>query len=83
MHRVLLLRSAQKALQNIPSELRPRIYSALRALSENPRPPGCKKLRDSSYWRIRVGDYRAVYEINDASRTVTVMRIAHRGEVYR
>lgn len=81
--RVLLLRSTQKALQEFPSEIRARIYSALRGLGENPRPPGCKKLRDSNYWRIRVGDYRAVYEINDASRTVTVMRIAHRGEVYR
>ena len=82
-YRVLLQRSAQKSLEKIPSETRHRIYASLKGLSENPRPPGCKKLRDSRYWRIRVGDYRAIYEIEEATRTVTVLRVAHRGEVYR
>ena len=82
-YRVLLQRSAQKALEKFPPEVRNRIYFALKSLGENPRPTGCKKLRDSNYWRIRVGEYRAIYEIDDADRMVTVLRIAHRGEVYR
>lgn len=82
-YRVLLQRSAQKALERIPPQARNRIYQALRSLGENPRPPGCKKLKDSAYWRIRIGEYRAIYVIDDAVKTVTVMRIAHRGEVYR
>ena len=80
---VFLQRSAQKALEKVPSEIRDRIYHALRNLRDNPRPPGCKKLKNSGYWRIRIGDYRAIYEIEDAVQTVTVLRIAHRGEIYR
>ncbi len=82
-YRVFVQRSAQKALEKIPSEVRERFYQVLRNLSANPRPPGCKKLKDSEYWRIRISDYRAVYEINDTARTVTVLRIAHRADVYR
>ena len=60
-----------------------RIVPRLEALAETPRPPGCKKLKGGDKeWRIRVGDYRAVYEIDDAAKTVDVTRIAHRREVY-
>ena len=82
-YRVLLERSAQKALELLSREVRERIYSALTSLSRNPRPPGCKKLKESNYWRLRVGDYRTIYEIDDAARVVLVLRIAHRSEVYR
>lgn len=55
----------------------------LEALAATPRPPGCKRLKGGDKeWRIRVGDYRAVYEIDDAAKTVVVTRIAHRREVY-
>ena len=54
------------------------------ALADNPRPPGCKKLKDSEgNWRIRAGAYRILYEINDARSLVTVLRIRHRKEAYR
>lgn len=57
---------------------------AIRALAINPRPPGCRKLVGSkSDWRIRVGDYRVIYEIADAIRVVRVNRVRHRREVYR
>jgi len=56
---------------------------ALTASSEKARPPGCKKLKGGDKeWRIRIGDYRAVYEIDDMARTVDVTRIAHRRDVY-
>jgi mRNA interferase RelE/StbE len=60
-----------------------RVVSRLEALAQTPRPTGCKKLRGGdNEWRIRVGDYRAVYEIDDTAQTVDVTRIAHRREVY-
>ena len=60
-----------------------RIVPRLEGLASAPRPPGCKKLSGGdNEWRIRVGDYRIVYEIDDGARTVDVTRIAHRGEVY-
>ena len=60
-----------------------RIVPRLESLSSAPRPPGCKKLKGGdNEWRIRVGDYRIVCEIDDTTRTVDVTRIAHRREVY-
>jgi mRNA interferase RelE/StbE len=60
-----------------------RIMPRLEHLTTAPRPSGCKKLKGGdNEWRIRVGDYRIVYEIDDAARTVDVTRIAHRREVY-
>ena len=61
-----------------------RVIAAIRALATNPRPPGCRKLAGSKDdWRIRVGDYRVVYEIADAIRSVRINRVRHRREVYR
>jgi mRNA interferase RelE/StbE len=55
----------------------------LEKLASNPRPPGCKKLKGGDKeWRIRVGDYRVVYTIDDANSLVEVTRIRHRSEVY-
>jgi mRNA interferase RelE/StbE len=52
-------------------------------LASVPRPPGCKKLKGGDkQWRIRVGNYRIVYEVDDVAKTVDVTRIAHRREVY-
>jgi mRNA interferase RelE/StbE len=52
-------------------------------LSENPRPAGCKKLRGfKDTWRIRIGDWRVVYLIDDVAKLVTITRVAHRREVY-
>jgi mRNA interferase RelE/StbE len=60
-----------------------RILPRLEQLATEPRPPGCKKLRGGDKeWRIRIGDYRVVYEIDDRARAVDVTRIAHRSEVY-
>jgi mRNA interferase RelE/StbE len=60
-----------------------RIVPRLEQLATEPRPPGCKKLRGGDKeWRIRIGDYRVVYEIDDDARAVDVTRIAHRSEVY-
>jgi mRNA interferase RelE/StbE len=84
MYRVLLERAAEKDLSRLSSEMHDRVIAAIQALANNPRPPGCRKLAGSKHdWRIRVGDYRVVYEIADAIRVVRVNRVRHRREVYR
>ena len=84
MYRVLLERTAEKDLSRLSSEIHDRVIEAIQALTTNPRPPGCRKLAGSKHdWRIRVGDYRVVYEITDRIRVVRVNRVRHRREVYR
>lgn len=84
MHEVVLERAAEKDLKRLPKEIHARVVLALRALSENPRPVGCRKLEGSkSDWRIRVGDYRIVFEVDDPGGVVQIMRIRHRSEAYR
>jgi mRNA interferase RelE/StbE len=84
MYRVLLERAAEKDLRRLSAEIHDSIILAIRALATNPRPPGCRKLSGSkSDWRIRIGDYRVVYEIADTIRIVRVNRVRHRREVYR
>jgi len=84
MYRVFLERAAEKDLKSLPLKLHNRIIVALQALAKNPRPSGCRKLTGSdSDWRIRVSDYRIVYEIDDSAEIVRVNRVRHRREVYR
>ncbi len=75
--------SARKELERLPAKLIERIFPRLEALGSEPRPAGCKKLKGGQQeWRIRVGDYRVVYVIDDAKLRVSVTRIRHRSEVY-
>jgi mRNA interferase RelE/StbE len=84
MYRVLLERAAERDLRRLPARLHNRIVSAIHALSDEPRPSGCRKLTGSDRdWRNRVGDYRIVYEIDDTAEEVRVNRVRHRREVYR
>ena len=84
MYRVLLERGAEKDLSRLTPNIHERVIAAIRALATNPRPPGCRKLTGGTDdWRIRVGDYRVVYEIADQIRVVRVNRVRHRREVYR
>ena len=75
--------SAAKELDALSDALFARIDGKILALAGNPRPHGCKKLRGyKDHWRIRVGDYRVIYLIDDANRLVEVTRIRHRSSVY-
>jgi mRNA interferase RelE/StbE len=60
-----------------------RVKKAILELPENPRPANCKKLTGRAGWRIRAGDYRVVYEIDDSSRSITILDVGHRRDVYR
>jgi mRNA interferase RelE/StbE len=73
-----------KDLKRLSSEVRTRAAEAMQALSGDPRPPGSRKLAGpENDWRIRVGDYRIIYQIADEIRIVRVNRVRHRGDVYR
>lgn len=74
---------AEKEYLKLPGSIQSRIKQNILSLETNPRPIGSRKLRESSYYRIRTGDYRIVYSINDDAKTVKVLSIAHRKEVYR
>lgn len=83
-YRVTITPTAVKERKRLDAETRQRIDDALRGLYENARPAGAKKLSGSKQdWRIRVGNYRILYEVDDAGNLITVWRIAHRREVYR
>jgi mRNA interferase RelE/StbE len=75
---------AERDLKRLPAEVFARVVEAMQGLRDNPRPPGCRKLTGAERdWRIRVGDYRVVYEIDSQARAVRIMRVRHRREVYR
>jgi mRNA interferase RelE/StbE len=75
--------SAQKELNALDDALFTRIDRKILVLADNPRPAGCKKLRGyKDQWRLRAGDWRVVYIVDDAAKLVTITRIAHRREVY-
>lgn len=77
-------RSARKELEHLPANIADRILRKIEALAGNPRLPGVVKLQGSkNLWRLRVGDYRVVYSINDVSRTIDISIIRQRRDVYR
>ena len=81
---VVISRRAQKEHLAIPSPSYELIERHLIALADNPRPPGCKKLKDRDVaWRVRSGTYRIIYEIDDSRSLVTILTICHRKDVYR
>ncbi|MDT8424011.1 MAG: type II toxin-antitoxin system RelE/ParE family toxin [Desulfuromonadales bacterium] len=78
-----ILRSAQKQLAHIDRHDQLRIITAIRSLADEPHPAGSKKLSGRDAWRIRVGTYRIIYEIQHDRLLVVVVSIGHRREVYR
>lgn len=83
VYRVDFLSAARKDLRRIKGPIRGRIIEAIDSLCSNPRPPGCRKLERQPFWRIRVQDYRVLYQILDDSLVITVIRVRHRRDVYR
>ena len=74
---------ALRELRKLPPSIEERVRRAIDGLADDPRPPGCTKLRGRAGWRIRVGDYRVLYQVDDDARVVTVLRAGHRRDVYR
>ena len=83
-HNVFIVPAAARQLEKLEAGARRRIRLAIDALGETPRPSGCKKLSATeNAYRIRVGDYRVLYEIQDRRLVVLVVHVAHRREAYR
>ena len=82
-HQLLLKQSAEKELERLNTRLRERILARLLLLEQNPRPSGSIKLQAGKGYRLRIGDYRVLYEIDDAARVVTIFAVRHRREAYR
>lgn len=80
---VLLKRSAVKELEALPLKDRRRVATRIGALAEEPRPQGVEKISGQEKYRIRQGNYRVLYTIDDPALLVTVVKIGHRGDVYR
>lgn len=74
---------AERQFGKLPTQVQATIWPRITALATEPRPPGSKKLQGSDQYRLRVGDYRVVYLVNDQARTVRVTVVAHRRDVYR
>lgn len=75
--------SAEKELDALDDASFKRIDAKIQALADDPRPRGCKKLRGhNDLWRVRIGGYRVVYSITGPSKTVSILRVAHRAKVY-
>jgi mRNA interferase RelE/StbE len=82
-YQLLIERHAAKSLADITPPHRERIYRAIRGLALDPRPPGAKKLSGRDAWRLRVGDYRIIYEIHDDALVILVVAVGPRKDVYR
>ena len=84
-YQVRIARDAERDIADLHSAIVPRVVKAIRALGENPRPTGCKKLKgvQTESWRIRVGAYRILYVIDDGVRIVEVREVGHRKDIYK
>jgi len=79
---IRLSNRAEKNLDALPNQVVIKIYESLKKLSVNPRPVGCKKLKNREGYRIRLGDYRAIYTIKENELIILVLTIGHRKDVY-
>ncbi len=83
-YRLSVPKAVQKQLDALPQKIHRRVSEHILALTDNPRPPGCIKLKGyKDQYRIRIGDYRVLYEIDDRRQLVSVRQIRHRREAYR
>jgi len=83
-YEVKIARRAVKSLARLPRREQQRIRAAIDLLADEPRPPGCVALKgEDRAYRVRIGDYRIVYEVHDDRLVVLVVRVGHRRDVYR
>jgi mRNA interferase RelE/StbE len=83
-YQVAFARSARHELERLPINIASRILTKIENLADDPRPNGCKKLQGpSQLWRIRIGEYRVVYKIDDKNQLVDISVIRHRSDAYR
>ncbi|RZU63099.1 type II toxin-antitoxin system RelE family toxin [Zhihengliuella halotolerans] len=81
-YRIEYTAAASRLIQKVPPPERKRVLDLTASLADNPRPHGCKKLTGREAWRVRSGNYRVIYEIDDGRLLVTVVRAGHRRDIY-
>ena len=82
-YQIIIERTARKDIQKINQPDQVRIIQSIGLLADEPRPDGCKKLKGREAWRIRVGNYRVIYEIQDNLLIIIVITVGHRRDVYK
>jgi mRNA interferase RelE/StbE len=82
-YRLEIKRTAAKEIGDLPKADCRRVVAKIQLLARDPRPHGCEKLSGAEKYRVRQGDYRILYEIDDSAKVVTVVKIGNRREVYR
>jgi len=82
-YRVSIKRSAEREMDTLPSQVLKRVARTILGLEDEPRPSGCKKLRGVDEYRLRIGPYRVLYTVDDTIRSVEIVAVGHRREVYR
>jgi mRNA interferase RelE/StbE len=83
MYRLEVSRTAHRQIRRLPARTQERINNIIAGLAEEPRPPGVKKLTAREGYRIRAGDYRILYRIDDGAQSIVIFRVMSRGDVYR
>jgi mRNA interferase RelE/StbE len=82
-YQIVIARSARRELERLPKQVARRLLSRIDSLQQNPRPPGSiKRIGSDDLWRVRSGDYRIVYRVNDSTRVVDVLVVRHRRDAY-
>ena len=82
-YKVVLTKTAQKQLDKLPDQIADTLLEAINRLANEPRPEGCKKLKGRSGYRIRKGDYRIIYDIQNDVLTIEIVAIGHRRQIYQ
>ena len=82
-YRVIVPPSVEKEIATLDRRVLNRVHAKIAGLEQSPRPSGVKKLAGGMYWRVRSGDYRVVFEIDDKARVVNLTRVRHRRDAYR
>ena len=84
MYSIIIKKSAAKEMELLPTQIIKPITKAILNLANTPRPAGSKKLKGNKnyFWRIRVGDYRVIYSIDDVIKIIDVQKVGHRKDIY-
>ncbi|HEY6332339.1 MAG TPA: type II toxin-antitoxin system RelE/ParE family toxin [Blastocatellia bacterium] len=83
MYRITITARAERDIKKLERSIKNRVVAAIMTLETNPRPPGCAKIQsEEGVWRIRIGDWRVGYLVDDSAKEVTIIRVCHRREFY-
>ncbi len=83
MYRIELRRRAQRVLDRLPKTDFQAVIGAIKELTQTPRPRGVEKVKSTGLWRIRQGDYRIIYAVDDNRQIIIIVRVGHHREIYR